>query len=89
MGEKKSFDKPVIVALGKGIEARLIGFVTREDLGLLGLTDDVAVYFPQSYNFAGNLVVVPRESVTPLEADSADVMAFLVSAGVSGKAPGD
>ncbi|HET9481776.1 MAG TPA: hypothetical protein VFP98_08475, partial [Candidatus Polarisedimenticolia bacterium] len=43
-----------------------------------------AVYVPQSYNFAGNLLVVPGERVRALEVASSDVMTFLVSGGVSG-----
>lgn len=84
MGEKKRFDQPVLVTLVPGGHAEAIGFVTRRNLDLLGLEDRVAVYFPQSYNFAGNLLVVPRGQIRPLNADSADIMAFIVSGGVSG-----
>lgn len=84
MGEKKRFDQPVLVTLMPGGHAEAIGFVTRQNLDLLGLEDRVAVYFPQSYNFAGNLLIVPRGQIRPLNADSADVMAFIVSGGVSG-----
>jgi uncharacterized membrane protein len=56
-------------------------------LEFLGLLNHVAVYFPQSYNFAGNLLVFPKEQVRPLEAESTEVMAFIVSGGVSGGAP--
>jgi len=38
---------------------------------------------PQSYNFAGNLLVAPAAAVTPLAVESADVMAFIVSGGVT------
>ncbi len=86
MGEKKRFDQPVLVTLIPGGNAQAIGFVTRQNLDLLGLEDRVAVYFPQSYNFAGNLLVVPRSQIHPLNADSADIMAFIVSGGVSGGA---
>jgi uncharacterized membrane protein len=41
------------------------------------------VYLPQSYNFAGQFVLVPRNRVTPLSADSTEVMAMIVSGGVS------
>jgi uncharacterized membrane protein len=85
VGDKKSFDKPVLVRLTPDSEAKAIGFITRESMEAYGLDDHVAVYFPQSYNFAGNLLIVPRSQVEPLQADSADVMAFLVSGGVSGK----
>ena len=86
MGEKKRFDQPVLVSLVPGGHAEAIGFVTRQNLDLLGLEDRVAVYFPQSYNFAGNLLVVPRSQIRPLKADSADIMTFIVSGGVSGGA---
>ncbi|MBO8163212.1 MAG: DUF502 domain-containing protein [Brevibacillus sp.] len=85
ISEKKSFGKPVLVQLSASSEAKAIGFLTRESMEEFGLADHVAVYIPQSYNFAGNVLIIPREQVEPLEADSADVLAFLVSGGVSGK----
>jgi len=84
VGEKKSFDKPVMVELGDGLAARAVGFVTRESFEIGGLSGHVAVYFPQAYAFAGHVLVFPRSRVTPLEATSAEVMAFVVSGGVSG-----
>ncbi|MCH8040675.1 MAG: DUF502 domain-containing protein [Nitrospinae bacterium] len=84
MGEKKRFDQPVIVTLTPNGHMEALGFVTRQDLNFLGLNDHVAVYFPQSYNFAGNLLVFPRSQVRRLEAESADVMTFIVSGGISG-----
>ena len=89
MGEKKRFDQPVMVALIPGGHAEAIGFVTRTSMEFLGLLDHVAVYFPQSYNFAGNLLVFPKNQVRPLEAESSEVMAFLVSGGVSGGPQGE
>ena len=47
------------------------------------MEDRVAVYFPQSYNFAGQVVLVARDRVRPLEAEAATVMKFIVSGGVS------
>ena len=38
---------------------------------------------PQSYNFAANLILVPKERVTPIDVAAGDVMAFVVSGGVS------
>ncbi|CAM3251514.1 MULTISPECIES: DUF502 domain-containing protein [Brevibacillus] len=85
VGEKKSFDKPVLVTLSQEGFPKAIGFITKEDLEAFGLTDHVAVYLPQSYNFAGNLLIFPVEQVQILDVDSSEVMAFLVSGGVSGK----
>jgi len=86
VGEQRRFDKPVLVRLFPGGEARAFGFVTQESLVHFGLDEHVAVYIPQSYGFAGNLLVFPAADVTPVAADSADVMAFIVSGGVAGAA---
>jgi uncharacterized membrane protein len=83
VGDHKSFDQPAAVVLTPG-GARILGFVTREGLHMLGMPDFVAVYFPQSYNFAGQLAVVPREQVELLDAASSEVMTFIVSGGISG-----
>lgn len=85
VGDKKSFDKPVLVTLTTDGHAKAIGFITRESLETYGLVDHVAVYFPQSYNFAGNLLIFPKDQVQPLDVESSEAMAFLVSGGVSGK----
>ena len=82
-GEKKSFDKPVIAAIAPGGSAKIVGFVTQESLENLGLSDYVAVYVPQSYNFAGNVLLFPKEAVKPLSIESSKAMAFIVSGGVS------
>ena len=84
VGDKKSFDKPVLLRVSADTRARLLGFVTRDGLYGLGMPDYVSVYIPQSYNFAGNLVLVPREWIEPVEASSSEVMTFIVSGGVSG-----
>ena len=83
-GEKKKFDKPVTVQLAPGSKAKLVGFVTQKDLKHLGLKGEVAVYCPHSYNFSGQLIVVPSKYVKPLKADSSEVMSFVVSGGVAG-----
>jgi uncharacterized membrane protein len=84
VGDKKRFDRPAAVRLGDTGSVKLLGFVTRDSLHALGLHDQVAVYLPQSYNFAGNVVVVPREQVELLDVPSAEIMTFIVSGGVSG-----
>ncbi len=83
VGDKKSFNKPVQVALDAESNIRVLGFITREDLSALGIADRVAVYLPQSYNFAANLIIVDRSRVSPLIADPKEVMKFIVSGGVS------
>lgn len=84
VGEHRRFDKPVLVTLVPGGSAKALGFVTRESLDELGVAGHVAVYLPQSYNFAGSLLLFPADQVQPVRAESAEVMAFIVSGGVSG-----
>lgn len=81
VGNKRRFDRPVAIAVSEGVKA--FGFVTRDDLEILGMPGQVAVYVPFSYTWDGCLLVVDRDRVTPLEADSAAVMALVVSGGVS------
>lgn len=84
VGDKKSFDRPVIARLSEHGEVHVLGFVTRDDLSELGLDTLIGLYLPQSYNFAGNLILLPRKLVRPLDVDAAKVMTFIVSGGVSG-----
>jgi uncharacterized membrane protein len=83
VGDHKSFDQPAVVTVVPG-GPRVLGFLTRDALHMLGMPGHVAVYFPQSYNFAGQLAVVPREHVELLDAPSSEVMTFIVSGGISG-----
>lgn len=82
VGEKKRFNKPVLMQLNEG-EVYKLGFVTGENLSNFGMKDMVAVYCPHSYNFSGNLFFVKKEAVIPINVNSADVMKFVVSAGVT------
>lgn len=82
VGERRRFDKPVMVTLTADGHARALGFLTQESLQRLGLGGMVAVYLPQSYNFAGQLLLFPADQVAPVTAQSSDVMAFIVSGGV-------
>jgi uncharacterized membrane protein len=83
-GEKKKFDKPAMITFSKESGAKVLGFITRESLEQFGLTDHVAVYLPQSYNFAGQVLIFPKDAVTPLNINSSQAMTFIVSGGVAG-----
>ena len=60
-----------------------LGFMTQEDVSFLAMPGRVAVYLPFSYSMSGTVVIVDASRVTPLAADSASVMALIVSGGVS------
>ncbi len=83
VGEKKKFDQPVRVHLDESGKLATLGFITRRDCASIGAPESVAVYFPQSYNFAGQVVLVARDRVHDLKADAGEVMQFIVSGGVS------
>lgn len=81
-GEKRSFSKMAMIELGS--DMKVLGFVTAEDLEQFGLSDHIAVYVQQSMQWAGNLVLVPKDRVTLLDIPVEDGMKFLVSAGIAG-----
>ncbi|OPZ96003.1 MAG: hypothetical protein BWY70_01866 [Bacteroidetes bacterium ADurb.Bin408] len=83
VGNKKKFNVPVLVNLSTGTETYKLGFLTRDNLSELGIERKmVAVYLPYSYTFSGNMFIVPAKNVTVLNLSSAEVMKFIVSAGV-------
>ncbi|MGH9458933.1 MAG: DUF502 domain-containing protein [Thermoanaerobaculia bacterium] len=84
VGDRRKFNRPVIVDLTELGDVKALGFVTRDVPPFGAPSGLVAVYLPQSYNIAGNLLLVPAARVRPIEADSAQVMAFIVSGGISG-----
>lgn len=88
VGDKKSFSRAVQVKLTPDGGLRAIGFVTNESLDDLSIEDSAAVYLPQSYNFAGNLIVVSKDRIIPIDTDSGNVMAFVISGGVSSSKTG-
>ena len=81
VGDKKRFDRPVAVAVTDDVMT--LGFMTQDDLSFLSLPGRVAVYLPFSYSMSGTVVVVSSSRVSLLQADSASVMALIVSGGVS------
>ena len=83
VGKEKKFNKPVLVKVNTISELEKIGFLTQEDLTDLEILDKVAVYFPHSYNFSGEMFIVPREHVKPLKMAPSEAMKFIVSGGVA------
>ena len=83
VGEKRKFDRPVLVSLDSfGVNHRF-GFITQDDLANVGLPGMVTVYAPCSYSFMGDLMVVPADKVQPLDVNSVDLMKLIVSGGVT------
>ncbi len=85
VGDKRSFNKPVLVQLSSDSAVRRVGFITDEEfVKLAGLGEDyITVYCPHSYNISGNVYLVPKSQITELDLPSSDVMKYIVSAGVT------
>jgi uncharacterized membrane protein len=83
VGKERKFNRPVLVLVNKSLGLEKLGFLTEEDLSRIEEKDKVAIYFPHSYNWSGELFLVPRELIRPVEIPPAEVMKFIVSAGVA------
>lgn len=84
VGDKRKFDKPVLVEINKENKLYQIGFITQGDLSELGLKDMVSVYLPHSYAVSGVHYVIPKDRITPLNVSGTVAMKYIVSGGVSG-----
>jgi uncharacterized membrane protein len=83
VGEEKKFNEPVLVEVNE-FGLKKIGFMVQKDLSSLNLPGEVAVYFPLSYSFAGQVIIIPADKVKPIDKSAADMMKFVISGGVSG-----
>ncbi len=84
LGRKSSFAKVVIIDLPGDNDIKILGFITKENLELFGLTDHIAVYILQSMQWAGFTLLVPRSRVKELDVKPDEALKFIVSAGISG-----
>ncbi|WP_167618961.1 DUF502 domain-containing protein [Maribellus sediminis] len=83
VGNEKKFNVPVKVLFNQENNLWKLGFITKDSLEEFDLEEMTAVYFPHSYNFSGELYLVPRDRVQPVSVSPADAMKFVVSAGVT------
>ncbi len=82
-GDNKKFTKHVLANVDDNDVWRF-GFVTRDEMDDFGLNEYVTVYIPMAYSVAGNVYVIPRNRVKPIEhITSAQTMKFAVSGGVT------
>lgn len=82
-GNKKKFDKPVLVNVDAPDVWR-VGFITQIDAHEFGLIDHVTVYVPHSYAISGITYIVPKERIRLLNnLSAADAMKYAVSGGVT------
>ena len=84
VGKEKKFNQPVLVQVNLNSDLEKLGFVTEENLDIIKAQGKVAVYFPHSYNFSGELFIVPKTQIRKLDVNSSEMMKFIVSAGLTG-----
>ena len=82
-GHKKKFNKSVLANIFSS-DVWIIGFLTDEEMEKFEMgSDKVAVYVPQSYNFAGQLYILPRERIRRIDGiTSGEAMKYAVTGGV-------
>jgi uncharacterized membrane protein len=82
-GKKRRFTHSVLVSIFAE-DIWLVGFLTDEELSgfKLGEKKYVSVYVPQAYNIAGQLYLVKRDRLRPIEhLSSGEVMKYAMTAG--------
>ena len=84
VGKKKGFNQAVLIKLYENSTIERIGFITNEDLSSLGIKGEkILVYLPHSYAFSGQLFVVEKSYITPIDKPSSEIMKLIVSGGVT------
>lgn len=82
-GNKKKFDKPVLVNVDAPGVWR-IGFITQQSSAAMGMSEHITVYVPHSYAISGITYLVPPTQVKILSGISAaDAMKYTISGGVT------
>lgn len=82
-GDKKKFNQAVL-ANAFANDVWVVGFLTDAEMQKFDLgVENVAVYVPQSYHWAGQLFILPREKVKKIDKITAgEAMKYAVTGGV-------
>ena len=84
VGNKKGFSEPVLVKIYENSTIERIGFITNEAVESLNIAKGkVLVYMPHSYAISGQLFVVEKKNLCPIDKSSAEIMKLIVSGGVT------
>lgn len=80
---KKGFSRLVMVDMSNDL--KLLGFLTNDEESAFIPKGYVAVYLMQSMQWAGNLILVPKEQVQLIDVSSEEALKFVASAGLLSK----
>lgn len=84
IGNKRKFNRPVLVTVDKLNDIKQIGFVTQTDLSNMAIDMNfISVYLPFSYGLSGKLIIVHKDSIQALDVSGAEAMKFVISGGVT------
>jgi len=84
VGNKRKFNRPVLVTIDKVNDIKQIGFVTQTDLSNMAIAAEyISVYLPFSYGLNGKLIITHKDSVHPLDVSPTEAMKFIISGGVT------
>lgn len=78
---KKGFSQLVTVNIPNS-PIKLLGFMTNNEESKFLPEGYCAVYLMQSMQWAGNLIIVPKELITPVDVTSEEAIKFIASAGL-------
>lgn len=82
-GDKRKFNKAVLANVFSE-DVWIVGFLTDEEMQKFEFgAEQVGVYVPQAYNFAGQLYILPRDKVRRIDRITAgEAMKYAVTGGV-------
>jgi len=82
-GDKRKFNKAVLANVFSE-NVWIVGFLTDEEMQKFEFgAEQVGVYVPQAYNFAGQLYILPRHKVRKIDKITAgEAMKYAVTGGV-------
>lgn len=83
VGKEKKFNTPVKVLFNEENNLWKLGFITKNELEEIEAPELSAVYFPHSYNFSGEMYLIPNNRIFKIDVSAAQVMKFIVSGGVT------
>jgi Uncharacterized conserved protein len=77
---KKSFSRLVRIDMPNGL--KLLGFLTNDEDKAFIPQGYVVVYLMQSMQWAGNIILVPKDMVEPIDVSAEEALKFIASAGL-------
>lgn len=83
VGKEKKFNLPVKVLFNAENNLWKLGFLTKEGMEIIDEQGLSSVYFPHSYNFSGELYLVPNERIFEVNLSPTEAMKFILSGGVT------